>query len=64
MLFFNRNVVKEFPEKHEANYRFALGYKYKFKNKDCEKEMRLVERLLKVNPNNSDFLILQEIKNK
>ena len=65
-IFQYKNAVKEFPEKYEANYRLALGYSYKckFKNKDCEKGMRLVERLLKVNPNNLDLLILQKIMDK
>ena len=58
-----KNAVKEFPEKYEANYRLALGYSYncKFQHKDCEKGLILVERLLKVNPNNSDLLILKKI---
>lgn len=65
-VFQYKNAVREFPEKYEANYRLALGYSYncKFKNKDCEKGLRLVERLLKVNPNNSDLLILKNIMDK
>jgi tetratricopeptide (TPR) repeat protein len=65
-IFQYKNAVKEFPEKYEANYRLALGYSYncKFLNKDCDKGLKLVERLLKVNPNDSDLLILKEIMNK
>ena len=61
-----KNALKEFPEKYEANYRLALGYSYncKFQNRDCEKGLILVERLLKVNPNNSDLLILKTIMTK
>jgi len=57
------NAVKVFPKKYEANYRLALAYSYncKFENKDCEKGNRLVDRLLKVAPNDKDLRILKKI---
>lgn len=65
-IFQYKNAVREFPTKYEANYRLALGYSYncKFKNLDCEKGLKLVERLLKVNPNDSDLLTLKKIVEK
>ena len=65
-IFQYKNAVRVFPAKYEANYRLALGYSYncKFQNADCEKGLKLVERLLKVNPNDSDLLILKRIVEK
>ena len=65
-IFQYKNAVQEFPEKYEANYRLALAYSYncKFKNKDCDKGLILVDRLLKVTPNNSNLMILKDIMGK
>ncbi len=62
-VFQYKNAVREFPEKYEANYRLALGYSYncKFRNKDCDKGLKLVDRLLKVTPNNPNLLTLKNI---
>lgn len=61
-----KNAVGIFPEKYEANYRLALAYSYncKFAYKDCKKGAILVDRLLKVNPNNKDLLALEIIVEK
>lgn len=65
-IFQYKNAVREYPEKYEANYRLALAYSYncKFQNQDCEKGSKLIERLLKVNPDDSDLLTLKRIVEK
>ena len=65
-IFQYKNAVREFPTKYEANYRLALGYSYncKYSNLDCEKGSKLVERLLRVNPNDPDLLTLKKIMEK
>ena len=65
-IFQYKNAVREFPEKYEANYRLALAYSYKckFMNKDCDKGLKLVDRLLIVTPNDPNLLILKNIMEK
>lgn len=62
-IFQYKNAVQVFPEKYEANYRLALAYSYKckFDNSDCDKGLILVERLMKVNPNDKDLMTLKSI---
>ena len=65
-IFQYKNAVKEFPEKYEANYRLALAYSYKckFDKKDCDKGLKLVGRLMKVNPNDKDLKTLKKVLEK
>ncbi len=56
-------AVKLFPKDFDANYRLALAYSYHcmFKNKDCDIGKKLMERLLKYNPENQDVQKLKTV---
>ncbi len=58
-----KNAVKTFPHSFEANYRLALAYSYncKFEGKDCDKGNELVDKMLSVNFNNEDLIVIKNI---
>jgi tetratricopeptide (TPR) repeat protein len=62
-VFQYQKALEIYPNDFDASYRLALAYVYhcKFENKDCNRGKILLMRLLKVKPENSALIELNQI---